>query len=75
MVIVANGLNRAMGGSPDSPHATGQAADILISDGFLTDDRTADLRAEINAAVKDITGKPIRAGVNANLLFICLFYA
>jgi len=68
-------LNRAVGGSLSSQHAVGEAADVVISDGFLDDERTADLRNHISDSVKRITGKPLRTGVNANFYlyaFLCL---
>lgn len=68
-------LNKAVGGSATSQHCHGQAADIKISDGFLTDPRTLDLRTQLHKDILDRTGKPLRDNVNANFyLFahICL---
>lgn len=68
-------LNRAVGGSLSSQHAVGEAADVVISDGFLEDERSAELRASINDSVKRITGKALRSNVNANFYlyaFLCL---
>jgi len=68
-------LNQAVGGSKTSPHAGGEAVDIVISDGFLSDAATASLRSEISDRVKSITGKVLRSDINANFYlfaFICL---
>ncbi len=68
-------LNRAVGGSLESQHGAGEAADVVISDGFLQDERTAALRNSIQESVLSITGKPLRNDVNANFYlfaFLCL---
>ena len=68
-------LNIAVGGSLTSQHSLGQAADIVVSEGFLTDARTEVIRESIQRDILDITGKPVRADVNANFYlfaFVCL---
>ena len=59
-------LNTLVGGSARSQHCHGEAADIVLSEGFLTDDRTAAIRKEVDDAVLAQTGKPVRDDVNAN---------
>ncbi len=71
----SDALNRAMGGSLSSQHAIGEAADVVISDGFLHDERTETLRASMNEQIENITGKSVRNDVNANFYlfaFLCL---
>jgi len=67
-------LNAAVGGSKTSQHVFGQAADVVLSNDFLTDDRSAALREMIHAEVREKTGQTLRADVNANFYlfaFIC----
>ncbi len=71
----SDALNRAVGGSLTSQHSVGQAADIVVSEGFLTDPRTEVIRETIENEILTITGQPVRKGINANFYlfaFICL---
>lgn len=68
-------LNSLVGGSSSSQHCYGQAADIVMSEGFLTDTRSAAVRSEVEEQVLKLTGKPVRQGVNANFYlfaYICI---
>ncbi len=68
-------LNEAVGGSKTSQHCKGQAADIQISDRFLSDPRYEPLRRRIADRVLMHTGKRLRDDVNANFYlyaYICL---
>jgi len=68
-------LNKAVGGSLTSQHSLGQASDIIVSEGFLTDERTVVIRDSIKRDVLEKTGKPLREDINANFYlfaFVCL---
>jgi hypothetical protein len=68
-------LNKAVGGSSRSQHCKGQAADIQISDAFLTDRRYEPLRQRIRDRIRHHTGRNMREDCNANyylFAFICL---
>ena len=71
----SKGLNKAVNGSATSKHCFGQAADVQISDAFLTDRRFEPLRAKIRARINYYSGKEPRSDVNANFYlfaFVCL---
>lgn len=59
-------LNQRVGGSNTSQHVFGQAADCKLTSRFLDDPRTASLRAEVEAGVRDVTREEIRPDANAN---------
>lgn len=68
-------LNELVGGSATSKHCLGQAADIQISNAFLTDPRYEPLRQRIRERVRYHTGRNMREDCNANyylFAFICL---
>ncbi len=68
-------VNDLVGGSATSQHCKGQAADCRISRTFLTRPETEGLRADINARVRELTGKPLRPDVSENFYlfaYICL---
>jgi len=68
-------LTRAVGGSLNSPHVLGQAADVMIAPGFLTDERCAALRETIQTGVQTVTGRALRPDVTANFYlyaYLCL---
>ncbi len=69
-------LNRVIGGADSSQHTLGEAADCKISSTFLTDPKVAYLREGIDAKVREITGKPIRANASENFYlfaYVCIF--
>jgi len=59
-------VNDKVGGSSRSQHVHGQAADLQLSPSFLTSPNSEQIRNNINAKVLELTGRPIRPGVNAN---------
>lgn len=59
-------LNTLIGGTKDSQHILGEAADIILHDSFLSDPNTANIREEINTFVLQMTNKNIRSDANAN---------
>ena len=68
-------LNKAVKGSKTSQHCFGEAADIKLPDGFLTDEATAPLRQMVDERVFDVTGAYLRLDANANFYlfaYICL---
>ena len=70
------GLNEAIGGSPNSQHLKGQAADLVISDRILRDPKLARPREVIEHMVYERVGKWLRKDVNANFYLFaagCLY--
>lgn len=68
-------LNKAVGGSSTSQHCLGQAADLQISDAFLSDWRFEPLRERIRERIRYHTGRTPTEDCNANyylFAFICL---
>jgi hypothetical protein len=68
-------VNKLVGGSATSQHCRGEAADCELSPSFLADERSAATRETIRAAVRAITGAPVRPEVDQNFYlfaYICL---
>jgi len=68
-------VNKLVGGSATSQHCRGEAADCELSPRFLSDPETTAIRNEIKSKVQEITGSPLKPGINQNFFlfaFICL---
>lgn len=68
-------LNKLVGGSDRSQHSIGQAADVQLSDSFLTEPKYADIKNKIEEQVYSLTGKTVRSDVNANyylFAYVCI---
>ncbi len=69
------GVNSKVGGSSTSQHCHEEAADCSLSPRFLESPETESMRKEITDRVQEITGKPLKMGLNPNgflFAFICL---
>ncbi len=68
-------LNKLVGGSATSQHCKGEAADVDVSPIFLKSPESAKVREEIQAQVREITGKQLRPDVTENFYlfaYICI---
>ena len=62
----ARSLNELVGGSTRSQHCAGEAADCTLSDNFLSDPHSVEVRDHISGEFKRITGLSPEGKVNAN---------
>jgi hypothetical protein len=68
-------LNQIVGGSSRSQHRSGEAADLAVTPAIKSGEAFADVRNEIETAVRERVGRPLRADVHPNFYlfaFICL---